>query len=135
MSNDYLVLAAQLTEARKRIADLEDELMMSEVCAELEIAELRAGRATNPSKRSRTNDRTEVFAEACKRARTPDNARSILDALKELARSKKDFPQLFNYSPSDKEFTWAGPDETPRFQSEKSALATIKRHLEKKDAR
>jgi hypothetical protein len=130
MNDSYSFLVAQLTEARKRIAELEEELMISEVCAELEIAELRTALPANPSKRSRTNDRTEVFAEAFKRAKVPGNARSILSALKELARTNA-FPQLLGYSAPDKEFAWAVTDETSRFQSEKSALATIKRYLEK----
>lgn len=64
MKNDYLVLAAQLTEARKRIAELEEELVITEVCAELDIADLRAELANGAPKGSHAiklkNSRTEL---------------------------------------------------------------------------
>lgn len=134
MNHSHVALMAQLAEANKRIAELEEELMITEVWAELEIAELRAT-PVKQVKRSRINDRTEVFVTACRRAADPDNEHSILIALKELARSKHAFPQFLGYDAAAEEFLWSGSGEMPKSQSERAALITIKRLLEKKKSR
>ncbi len=130
MSIDPIKLAVVTALAKQRHQH-QDEL---EAMRDAHIKELRKERAAKESKatkRTRNSDRTEVYAEACKRARTPGNHRSALDALRVLA-SARTYPQLLGYDSDGKEFKWdTGRDEPPKFQSDKNALASLKRHIEK----
>lgn len=96
-----------------------------------EIRKMRSATSLKSVKRRRTNDRTEVYAEACRKASAPGNPRSVLAALKVLASSRA-YSQLCGYDPDARAFKWdTGRDEPPKFQSEKDALAAIKLHMEK----
>lgn len=130
MSIDPIKLAVVSALAKQRHQHQEE----LEAVKDAHIKELRKERSAvkiKPLKRTRNNDRTEVYVEACKRARTPGDHHSVLDALRVLA-SGRTYPQLLGYDPDGKEFKWdTGRDEPPRFQTEKDALASIKRHIEK----
>lgn len=124
-------LADLLQEKNKRIAALEEELLLVEVVAELDIEEAKLASVHKLIlKRTRTNDRTGVIKKAHERATHPNSSRSILAALRELATSKIRPTPLLGYDADEKSFKWdAGAELPPKYQSEKDALATISRYL------
>ena len=119
-----------LDEKNKHIAALEEEILIWQVVSKIEREE-REQSAKPPTKRSRTNDRTGVLKKAHQYAED-DDPRSVLAALRVLAQSKNPPAPLLGYDIDEKSFKWdAGPDVPPRYQSEKDALAAIRRYLEK----
>jgi hypothetical protein len=119
-----------LDEKNKHIAALEEEILLWEVVSKIEREE-RATAAKPPTKRSRTNDRTSVLKKAHKYA-GEDDPRSVFGALRVLAQSKSPPAPLLGYDIDEKSLKWdAGPDVPPKYQSEKDALAAVRRYLEK----
>ena len=97
MINNHLALTAQLSEARKRIAELEELLILTEVCAELDIADLRTELANGTPKYTHgiklKNSRTELRAfieEAMRNTKTAGFANDAIGIVwKEMIRLAK----------------------------------------------
>jgi hypothetical protein len=120
------VLIAALQQKDQQIKDLEEEVLILEVAAEIDRLELAAAKR---SKRIRSNDRTEVMALARRSASDPNDPRSVLEALKRMAP----YSPLCGYDSAERVFRWdtGNEDAPPKFQTEKDALALIRRHIAK----
>jgi len=119
-----------LSQKDEQIAKLEYHILLSEVVSDIERLE-RAEQGKQPIKRSRTNDRTAMLKAARLNAKFPNDPRSVFAALRALAETNPQAP-LFGYDVDAKALKWDnGPDVPPKYQSEKDALAAIKRYIEK----
>lgn len=120
---------------KKEPGDTEEDTMRGEAWLAREGDRIRqaqaAARSGPPGKRSRTNDRTGILKKACQDAEDPNDPRSVLAALRALAKSKPQAP-LLGYDVEENSLKWdVGPDEGPEYQKEKNTLAVIKRYLAK----
>ncbi|MES2128470.1 MAG: hypothetical protein V4463_14480 [Pseudomonadota bacterium] len=114
----------------KKIAELEAENLLWKVVSEIE--QMERTNSTTSTKRSRTNDRTLVIIKALQHSEVPSDPRSVFAALRALAQSKNPPSPLLGFDADEKALKWEGePDGPPAYQSQKDALAAIKRYLKK----
>jgi len=128
MNPDPTKLAIVCALAEQRLI-YQDRLDAKEAAYVEEIRELRKAVIAEPANPSRQTEYTEVLMAAIREATTPNDARSALVALRQLATTSR-FSQLIGHAPKDG-FQWMlGVDEV-KWQTEKDALAAIKRLLKK----
>jgi len=118
---------------KKEPDDTEEDVKRGEAWLAREGDKIRQAQAAarpGPSgKRSRTNDRTGTLKKACQNAEDPNDPRSVFAALRALAQFAPQAP-LLGYDVDEKSLKWDdGPDAGPKYQSEKNALAAIRRYL------
>lgn len=133
MSVDCIKLAA-LHAAVKERHKYQDKLDAQEAAHLSEIRALKKAAFTSvhdatDKKRSRTNDRTEVYRAAIETATTPSDAHSVLRSMRDIALARR-FPHLIGYVPEEG-FQWLAlaDADIPEIQSEKNALAAIRRAI------
>lgn len=135
MKIDRIKLAALHAEVKTRhkYQDIVDELKAEHLkeIREIKKAAIKNADDAKTKKRSRTNDRTEVYRAAIKNAATPDDAHSVLRSMQGIARERR-FPHLLGYVPGEG-FQWVATlaEEPPNMQSDKSALEAIRREMKK----
>jgi hypothetical protein len=135
MSVDRIKLAAIHAAVKERLK-YQDKLEAQEAAHINEIralkkAALKSVNDVSAKKRSRTNDRTEVYRAAIETATTPSDAHSVLRAMHDIALAHR-FPHLIGYVPNEG-FQWLAfaDDDIPEIQNEKNALAAIRRAIKK----
>ncbi|WBS02371.1 hypothetical protein OU994_29715 [Pseudoduganella sp. SL102] len=132
MKIDLKKMAVEMALAKRRHKHQEE----LEAIRDAHLAEVRTikfSALAKSKKKPRKTSRDEVYLAAIRTARTADDPHSILDALRKLAREPRPYPQLLDHVADEKLFKWeAGADQPPDMQSEKDALASIRRHLTKR---
>ena len=134
MKTDLMKLTA-LHAAVKVRHKYQDQLEAQEAAHCKYIRELKKEISENAAvakskKKSRTNERTEVYRAAIKDAQSPDDAHSVLRSMQVIAHERR-FPHLLGYVP-DEGFQWAVlTDEPPKMQHDRSALDAIRREIKK----
>lgn len=128
MSMDPTKLAVVIAVAKERHRQ-QDKLDAEKAAHEQEIRRLSRAVDNKPAKAVRQNDQTEVFRAAIREASTPNDARSALITLRQFASSRR-FPQLIGHVPGEG-FQWSVGAHEWKLQTERNALAAIKRQLKK----
>lgn len=122
---DPIKLARACEEARQR-HKYQERMEEREILHAKELGNLKI--SLRKTRQIRLNDRTEVIATAVKEARVPDNPHSVLETMRDLARTSR-FTHLLGYVPREG-FQWMSDEsDLPKYQSEKDALAAIRRYL------